>query len=95
MRIYNALLRLYPADVRFAYGREMRDAYAARRARRRVRGVIAVIAGDTRETLALLVDVLAERVSALYSHRSFHGPRRPDLGMVRPPNVGKSEWFGR
>ena len=46
------------------------------------------------ELVLLVVDVAAERVSVLYSHRSFHGRRRPDLGVVRPPNMSKDEWFG-
>ncbi len=43
----------------------------------------------------LIVDGLAERAATLYSHHSFRGRRTPNPGQVRPPNMSKSEWYGR
>lgn len=93
MRIYRWLLRLYPSDVRYAYGREMQQAFGRQVAMWRGCGRVALTLGVMRVVGALLIDAAAERTSTLYSHRSFHGPRTPDLGVVRPPNVSKTEWF--
>ena len=94
MRLYSLLLRLYPSDVRYAYGREMRDAFAVTIARARRRGAIPCASTAARELIALAIDVVAQRASTIYSHRSFHSRRPPDLSMVRPPNMSKDEWFG-
>jgi hypothetical protein len=41
----------------------------------------------------LVCDAAVDRMNTLYSHRTFHGRSRPNLGQVRPPNMGKGEWF--
>jgi len=40
-----------------------------------------------------VLDVAIDRIHTVYSHRSFHGRSRPNPGVVRPPNMGKKEWF--
>ncbi len=94
MRAREWLIGLYPDDVRFAYGREMVADLAGRHEQARVRGRLALARFVCCSSIALLVDVAVERLGALTaSHRSFHGRRRPDPGVVRPPNMGKKEWF--
>jgi hypothetical protein len=93
MWIYARLLRLYPSDVRYAYEREMLDSFGQHVTTWRRNGRAALALAIGRAISILLVDIAAERISGLYSHRSFHGPRKPDWGMVRPPNVSKAEWF--
>lgn len=91
---FERLLRLYPASVRDMYGTEMAASFAfGLDARRRSRA--RRIGYAIREVVLLLCDAAAERAASLYSHRSFHGRQRPDLGVVRPPNMGKQEWFGK
>jgi hypothetical protein len=41
----------------------------------------------------LLIDAAVQRLWTLGSHPSFSGRRPSDLGVVRPPNMGKAEWF--
>jgi hypothetical protein len=91
--VFKTVLRLYPQDIRFAYGDEMIGGFAAGVGAMRRRPLGRVTYALTQFTL-LILDIAAERVSSLYSHRSFHGRRAPDLGVVRPPNMGKDEWFG-
>ena len=93
MDIYRSLVRLYPDDIRFAYGDEMVSDFDRRfaDARRKGRGIFAAFV--VREIVALLTGAVAERIGTFYSHRSFHGRCRPNSGVVRPPNMGKREWF--
>ncbi len=93
MRAYAWLVRLYPDDVRYAYGQEMVADLKARHAEHRRRGRLSLARFFAWNLLALLVDVAVERLNALASHRSCHGRGRPNLAVVRPPNMGKKEWF--
>jgi hypothetical protein len=90
---YTRLLCLYPADVRFAHGKEMAADFAQSVSDARQRGRIALLIFVAGRILFLLCDASAERVNTLYSHRTFHGRCRPNPAMVRPPNMGKQEWF--
>ena len=93
LRAYRLLLVLYPSHVRAVYGMEMLADYDRRlTVARSVRpaGSLRLL---LREILRVVPDAAAERVAALSSHPSFHGRRPPNLGVVRPPNVGKHEWF--
>src|SRR3954469_2787819 len=92
---YKKLLGLYPADVRFAYGEQMISDFNLGLTLSRQRGLAFSAAFLSRHLIFLLCDAAAERVNSLYSHRSFHGRCQPNPGVVRPPNMGKSEWFGR
>jgi hypothetical protein len=94
MQCYFWLLRLYPQDVRHAYGQQLQDSFRDRIARVRQRGLATLALTVAKDIAFLLIDIAAERVAALYSHRSFHGRCEPDLGVVRPPNMSKAEWFG-
>src|SRR5205085_4411458 len=91
---YKKLIRLYPADVRFAYGDQMVRDFEQGFAATRPRGLAALSAFVVRQLIVLLCDAAAERVNSFYSHRSFHGRCQPNSGVVRPPNMGKKEWFG-
>jgi hypothetical protein len=42
---------------------------------------------------ALMLDASVQRLWTFGSHPSFSGRCTPDLGVVRPPNMGKREWF--
>lgn len=93
MRAYEWLIRLYPDDVRFSYGREMLEDLERGHRTSRQRGLGRHVANFAFELMKLSIDIAVERVNALYSHRSFHGRGRPNPGVVRPPNMGKAEWF--
>ena len=92
-RACKMLLRLYPIDIRVSYGDEMAGDYDVGVAESRRRGRLALVRFVAGQLIWLLCDVVVERVSNLYTHRSFHGRCRPNLGVVRPPNMGKREWF--
>jgi hypothetical protein len=90
---YETLLVLYPIDVRESYGDEMVSAYNNGLVESRRRGPAAVIRFVAGQMIWLFCEAVAERVSTLYSHRSFHGRCRPNMSLVRPPNMGGREWF--
>jgi hypothetical protein len=92
-RAYKTLLRLYPIDIRVSYGAEMVGDYDIGLGEHRRRGQIALGRFVASQLMWLLCDVAGERVSNLYSHRSLHGRCLPNPGVVRPPNMGKQEWF--
>src|ERR1700730_5941147 len=91
LRAYGRLIRMYPEDVRFAYGREMLADFERGHAERRRQGPLAFTGFVSARLLNLLIDVAAERVNALYSHRSFHGRVRPTPAMVPPRNLGRKK----
>ena len=91
--IFKRLMRLYPADVRFAYGDEMLAAFEQGLRTSRPRGRAALATFACRQLVALVCDAAAERVNSLYSHRTFHGRCRPNRAAVRPPNMSVREWF--
>jgi hypothetical protein len=72
-------LAIYPRDVRAMYEAELAVEFEQ----------------GLRSILWLLIDGLAERAATLYSHPSFRGRRTPNPGQVRPPNMSKSEWYGK
>ena len=92
-RMYRRLLRLYPRDIRTLYGDNMVSAFAQQLAACRRRGQIASARFVLGELVRLLPDAAAERIATFGSHHSFHGRRLPDASLVRPPDVGKKEWF--
>jgi hypothetical protein len=90
-KMYRRLLALYPSHIRTTYGAEMASAFDANLDRSpsswsRFRFYAVSIA-------ALVLDATVERLWMFGSHPSFSGRRPPDLGVVRPPNMGKREWF--
>jgi hypothetical protein len=93
LRLYEHLVALYPEDVRYAYGLEMQGDFQTRSEERRRNGRLALTAFAFSAVVTVIVDVLVERANTLYSHRSFHGRGKPNPAVVRPPNMGKKEWF--
>jgi hypothetical protein len=81
---YRRLIRLYPEDIRYAYGDEMVSAFEKGLAERRQRGRVALAVFVFRQLITVCCEAAAERASRLYSHRTFHGRCRPNLGQVRP-----------
>lgn len=94
-RVYRVLLRLYPADVRVLYGKEIITAFEKKLNECRQQGWTASTRFCLRELIRALPDAAAERIARLSSHPSFHGRCLPNPGVVRPPGVGKKEWFYR
>lgn len=92
-RVYSTLLRLFPADVQFAYGPAMLVDFKHRLATAQGAGRVATAMFMISQVLALVCDAAAERINCLHSHRSFHGRRKPSAGVVRPPNMSKTEWL--
>jgi len=90
---YRALLRLYPLDVRVLYGKEMITAFEKGLNECRQHGWAASTRFCLRELIRALPDAAAERIARLSSHPSFRGRCLPNPGVVRPPGVGKKEWF--
>src|SRR5205809_7184421 len=91
--LYVKLLRLYPDDIRWAYGNQMAASFQGEFNKTRQRGLAVAAAFAFTQLVTLFGDATAERVNSLYSHLSFHGRCRPDPSVVRPPNMGKQEWF--
>jgi hypothetical protein len=87
------LFRLYPIHVRTIYGDEMLTAFQGREASAHLHGKLATMRLALGELCRVLPDAACERIAMLSSHPSFRGPCLPDPGVVRPPNVGKKEWF--
>ena len=92
-RAYLQLLRLYPVHIRTIYGDEMQARFGEREASARLRGRLANFRLGIAELCRVLPDAACERIAMLSSHPSFRGPCLRDPGLVRPPNVGKKDWF--
>ena len=90
-QVYRWFLALYPRHVQTMYAAEMLADFSRRLESQSTR--VAALASFVREVIRVVPDALAERFAAVSSHPSFHGRRPSDLGVVRPPNVGKREWF--
>ena len=80
MRIYRALLRLYPYDYRVAFEAEMLDMLRAEGLR-------------WTELLGLARGAAAEWIAKLTTDRAERGRCLPDLRMMRPAGVAQSVWF--
>ncbi len=92
-RPYLRLLRLYPTNIRLFYGDEMVATFEKREALARLGGRLAMARFTLTEIWRLLPDAACERIARLSSHPSFRGRCQRDLGVVRPPDIGKREWF--
>jgi len=93
MHFYERLIGFYPEDVQFAYGQEMLAELSREHNERRGQGFLRLAGFVGSRVASMLIDVVVERANNLYSHRSFHGRGKPNAGVVRPPNMGKKEWF--
>lgn len=83
IRVYRALLKLYPYDFRAKFAAEMLAAFARLGADRRA----AELAG-------LLAGAAAEWIAKLTSDNSVRGRSLPDLRMMRPAGMPRELWFG-
>jgi hypothetical protein len=93
-RTHGKWLRLYPLDIRVLYGDEMVATFEDRLEVRRRRGRLALVSFAIGELVWLVCDAADERLNQkLSSHPSFRGRCLPNPGVVRPPGVGKKEWF--
>lgn len=93
-RTYMRMLRLYPLDIRVLYGDEMVATFAQRFEACRRRGLADLVRFAIGEFIWLLCDAADEWLNQkLSSHPSFRGRCLPNPGVVRPPGVGKKEWF--
>ena len=90
-QMYRHLLRLYPAHIRTFYESEMAEAFDSTLNKRQE--IFARSRFVAFSLAALVVDAIVQRLWTFGSHPSFSGRCSPDLGMVRPPNMGKGEWF--
>ena len=80
MRIYRALLGLYPYDYRVAFEAEMLDMLRAEGLR-------------WTELLGLARGAAAEWIAKLTTDPAERGRCLPDLRMMRPAGVAQSVWF--
>jgi hypothetical protein len=88
---YRHLLTVYPPHIRSIYGQEMVLDFEARFDR--CDSMLSRIRFCAGSIVALLIDAIVQRLWTLGSHPSFSGRRPADLSVVRPPNMGKGEWF--
>jgi hypothetical protein len=83
VRVYEALLGLYPADFRARFAAEMRGAFAQ-------------VGGDRSrlclELAGLVRGLAAEWTAKLVADPVDRGRRLPDCRMMRPPGVTRAEW---
>jgi hypothetical protein len=91
-RTFRLLLNMYPPHVRAIYADEMRAAFES--ALDRCVSRWSRLRFCSMSILATGIDAAVERLWTLGSHPSFSGCRPTDLGVVRPPNMSKAEWFG-
>jgi hypothetical protein len=85
-RLYHLALRLYPVDYRTRFAAEMSAAFDAAI---EARGALCLHA----ELAGLAAGIAKEWFAKLTSDRSARGRELPDLRMMRPPGVARSEWF--
>jgi hypothetical protein len=89
IRIYVALLRLYPRDYRAMFAREMRNAFEITVHEIRA-DVIRIVAA---ELIGLIRGALLEWIAKLTTDRTIRGRALPDLVMMRPPGVTREVHF--
>jgi hypothetical protein len=86
IRIYVALLRLYPRDYRAMFAREMRNAFEMT-----VHEIGADLAAA--ELIGLIHGAASEWIAKLTTDRTIRGRALPDLVMMRPPGVTREVHF--
>jgi hypothetical protein len=92
-RLYRAALRLYPADYRARFGREMRAAFEAAAHDARRRGSREYVAFVVAETMALTGGVCREWMVKLASDPAARARTLPDCRLMRPVGITRSEWI--
>lgn len=88
MRIYVALLRLYPRDYRAMFAREMRNAFEIAADQTRAQGMFVAA-----ELIGLIRGAVLEWIAKLTTDRTIRGRALPDLVMMRPPGVTREVHF--
>ena len=91
-RWYRAVLRIYPADYRMRFGREMRGAFAEAACDARRRGGHAYLGFLATEGLAAIVGAAREWVVKIVSDPTVRARTLPDCRRMRPVGVTWAEW---
>ena len=91
-KAYRTLLRLYPADYRALFARQMLDSFE-REAKERRCGRVAFIRFLLAELAGLISSAGAEWVAKWTTDSVVRGRALPDLRMMRPPGVSRERWF--
>lgn len=85
---YRLMLRLYPADYRVWFEKEMSAAFEeALQDRRSWLWALSELAG-------LTIGAAADWTAKLTSSTSIRGRTLPDVRLMRPPGVPRELWFG-
>jgi hypothetical protein len=90
---YKAVLRLYPVDFRARFEHEMVAVFECRLSERRGQGWPALSSVVCRELLSAACGAAAEWAAKLTSRCASRSRCLPDIRMMRPPGVGKADWY--
>jgi len=90
--LYRVALRLYPADYRMRFGREMRAAFAEAAGDARRRGGHAYLGLLAAEGLAAIAGAGREWLLKLASDPAARARTLPDCRRMRPVGVTRAEW---
>jgi hypothetical protein len=93
IRIYVALLRLYPRDYRAMFAQEMRNAFEITADETRARGRFAILRFVAVELIGVIRGAASEWIAKLMTDRTIRGRALPDLVMMRPPGVTREVHF--
>lgn len=92
-RAYENLLRLYPADYRARFAREMTGAFINAAGEFRVQRRTALARFLLGELIGLLAGAVAEWTAKLTSDSMARARRLPDLRKMRPAGISREVWF--
>jgi len=92
VRVYKALLRLYPSDYRRVLSAEMVAAFEESLVEHR--GHLSLfLRFAISELVGLLIALGGEWIAKLTSDDAVRARSVPDLRLMRPPGVSREEWF--
>jgi hypothetical protein len=94
VRIYKALLRLYPSDYRRLFSAEMGATFEESVVEHRGQLSLSLRFAIS-ELVGLLVALGDEWIAKLTSDDAVRARSVPDLRLMRPPGVSREEWFSR
>src|SRR5262245_14657348 len=89
---YRAALRVYPADYRIRFGREMRAAFADAARDERRRGSRAYLGLLAVEAVSVIAGAGREWIVKLASDPAARARTLPDCRLMRPVGVTRAEW---
>lgn len=92
-RVYETLLRLYPADYKAAFAAEMVNVFERAAHKSRKQGWSSYIRFPAAELSGLIRGACREWIAKLTTDSSVRGRCLPDLRMMRPPGVPRELWF--